>query len=591
MRFRNKKIVSRPEVRDIGAACPSGLSPIRSELMRRIFWYRGIQDMEELDCSLDRMLSPQGFRNGEAATDLLSRSIVEGQRIVIVGDYDADGATATTLGVRALRAFGAADVRYIVPDRFKHGYGLSPDIAAEALTERPDLVITVDNGISSHEGVTCLKEQGVRVLITDHHLPGDRLPEADAILNPNQRGCEFGSKNLAGVGVMFYLLIMVRSRLASTGWFEEHGMPSPNLAVYLDLVALGTVADLVPLDRNNRILVSQGISRIREGACCKGILALLEVSRKKHERIVSADLGFAVAPRLNASGRLEKISTGIECLLADDDAEALEYARRLEDINRERKDIEKAMREEAAAIVGDLSLSDFTESEGGDRLQHRICLYDPKWHQGVNGLVASRMKELTGLPVVVFARTEEGSLTGSARSVKGLHIRDLLDTISCQNPGLIMRFGGHAMAAGLTIEPAGLEKFRTVYREQVETFLRERGDIDMIETDGMLHPDEMSLDNADSIREAGIWGQAFPVPTFFGNFHVRDARVVGDIHLKMRLAVKGGEKDFDAIAFNALSSGEQAPRLNRIQAVYQLDVNEFRDRRRVQLLIDYFTPL
>ena len=591
MNYRNRKIVSRPEVRDIGKDCPLGLMPIQSELMRRLFWYRGIRDKQELDYSLTNLLSPEGLHNRQAATEILSRAIIEDSRIVIVGDYDVDGATATTLGIRVLNAFGARDVRYIVPDRFKHGYGLSQEIAEEALEQEPELVVTVDNGISSIEGVKTLKNQGVRVLITDHHLPGECLPEADAILNPNQKGCQFESKNLAGVGVMFYLLIMVRRALIKNGWFEASGLKPPNLANYLDLVALGTVADVVPLDRNNRILVSQGLSRIRAGQCCRGILALLEISRRKPEEAVSMDMAFAVAPRLNAAGRLDNITIGIECLLADSDEQARDYAIRLDQINRKRKDIEKSMKEDAMKIMGDLSPADFIGSNNDPEIMQRICLYDARFHQGLNGLIASRMKDLTGLPVVVFSQLEDGSLTGSARSIDGLHIRDLLDRMACRNPGLIIRFGGHAMAAGLTIDRERFDHFRAAYLEQVKAYMNEHGGVETIETDGMLHADEINLENAQSIADVTTWGKSFPMPTFFGKFYVREARVVGNNHLKLQLAVKNLKTRFDAIVFNAVREGEKAPPLKHIEAVYRLEVNEYRDRRRLQLLIEDFTPV
>ena len=591
MNFRNRKIVSRPEVRDIGKHCPPGLMPIESDLMRRLFWYRGVRHEQELDYSLANMLNPESLHNRELATEILSRAIIEDSRIMIVGDYDVDGATATTLGMRVLGAFGANHVQYIVPDRFKHGYGLSKEIAAEALKQEPELVVTVDNGINSIEGVKTLKNQGVKVLITDHHLPGDSLPEADAVLNPNQKGCRFESKNLAGVGVMFYLLIMVRRALIESGWFEASGLKPPNLANYLDLVALGTVADVVPLDRNNRILVSQGLSRIRAGQCCRGILALLEISKRKPEEAVSMDLAFAVAPRLNAAGRLDNITIGIECLLADSDEQARDYAVRLDRINRKRKDIEKSMKEDALKIIGDLSPSDFTGSNSDPELMQRICLYDAKFHQGLNGLIASRMKDFTGLPVVVFSQLEDGNLTGSARSIDGLHIRDLLDRMACQNPGLIIRFGGHAMAAGLTIGQERFEQFRAVYLKEVEAYISEHGDVETVETDGMLQADEINLANARSIADVTTWGKSFPMPTFFGKFYVREARVVGNHHLKLQLAVKNLKTRFDAIAFNAIREGEKVPPLKHIEAVYRLEVNEYRDRKRLQLLIENLIPI
>ncbi len=565
--------------------------PIQSELLRRIYWHRGIRDEQELDYSLANMLNPESLRNREAATEIMTKAILEGKRIMIVGDYDVDGATATTLGMRVLNAFGARDTRYIVPNRFKHGYGLSKEIAQDILIQNPELVVTVDNGISSIEGVKILKEHGIDVLITDHHLPGENLPEADAILNPNQKGCQFGSKNLSGVGVMFYLLIMVRRALIQNGWFADSGLPPPNLAHYLDLVALGTVADVVPLDRNNRILVSQGLSRIRAEKCCKGILALLEISSRKPEKVDSMDLAFAVAPRLNAAGRLENITIGIECLLADSNEQATEYANRLDQINKKRKDIEKSMKDDALKIIGDLSPSDFIGANNNPELMQKICLYDAKFHQGLNGLIASRMKDLTGLPVVVFSQLEDGNLTGSARSIDGLHIRDLLDRISCQNPELITRFGGHAMAAGLTIQQGQFELFRNAYRKEVEAYLNEHGDVETLETDGMLLAHELTLENAKLIASVTTWGKSFPIPTFFGRFYVQQAYVVGKHHLKLRLAVKDRKAPVDAIVFNIVEEGKKAPPLKEIQAVYRLEINDYRDSTRLQLVIEHFTPL
>lgn len=564
---------------------------IQSELMRRLYWHRGVQNEQELDYSLANLLNPEGLYNREVATEIMTQAILEGNRIVIVGDYDVDGATATTLGLRVLNAFGANDVGYIVPNRFKHGYGLSKEIAIDVLDENPELVVTVDNGISSIEGVKILKEQGVKVLITDHHLPGNNLPEADAILNPNQESCQFGSKNLAGVGVVFYLLIMVRRELIKNGWFEVSGLEPPNLANFLDLVALGTVADVVPLDRNNRIMVSQGLSRIRAEKCCKGILALLEISNRKPEKASSMDLAFAVAPRLNAAGRLENIRIGIECLLANSDEQAREYATRLDQINKKRRDIEKSMKDDALKIIGDLSPSDFIGSNSDPELMQKICLYDAKFHQGLNGLIAARMKDLTGLPVVVFSQLEDGNLTGSARSIDGLHIRDLLDRISCTSPGLIHRFGGHAMAAGLTIQQGQFERFRYAYWTEVEAYLNEYGDGETVETDGMLHAHEITLDNADLIAGVTTWGKSFPVPTFFGRFYVQQAYVVGKHHLKLRLAVKGRKAPVDAIVFNIVEEGEKAPPLREIEAVYRLEINEYRDNKRLQLIIDHFTQV
>ncbi len=425
-----------------------------SDLLRTIFLNRDVSDPAELEYPLDRMLSPDSLENGPLATQVLYQAITDEKRILILGDYDTDGATSTALAIRVLRDHNVDQVDYLVPNRFEFGYGLSPEIAEVAVHKSPDLVITVDNGISSLEGVDYLKSKNISVLITDHHLPGPQLPQADAILNPNLPDCRFPSKNLAGVGVMFYLLLMLRARLKRENWYEHNGMAVPNLAKYLDLVALGTVADVVPLDYNNRLFVSQGLARIRRGKCCPGILALLDSAGRSYQRTVAADFGFVIAPRLNASGRLDDISTGIECLLSGDGASARHYAATLEDINSERKSIEQEMQSRAIEIVGALAErhntgagQQQTPSESG------FCLFDPGWHQGVTGLVASRIKERTGQPVVAFANNSDGMLTGSARSIPGLHIKDLFEVIATSSPGLLKKFGGHAMAAGLTIAP------------------------------------------------------------------------------------------------------------------------------------------
>ena len=591
MKFQRKTIVPRNRQDDNISSYSSVAGHLGSDLLGRIFRNREITDPAQLDFPLSKLMSPQGFKDAEAATDLLCCAVTDNKRIIILGDYDADGATATVLGIRALRDFGVKQISYLVPDRFRHGYGLSPEIAKDALEYDPDLIVTVDNGISSIAGVKYLKNNGKQVLITDHHLAGDQLPEADAILNPNQPGCHFPSKNLAGVGVMFYLLSMVRAKLQSDGWFKRKNIEYPALGKYLDLVALGTVADLVPLDYNNRILVSQGIKRIRANRCCPGITALLESAGRNISRLVSSDLGYVVAPRLNASGRLEHISTGIECLLMDDSAKAQEYAAKLNAINQERKEIEQKMQVQALEMVR--SLPNFNEAgylNNNDSLCG-FCLFDQRWHQGVTGLVASRIKEQTGQPVIAFAKTVDGQLTGSGRSVSGLHIRDLLESISGRSPGLIIKFGGHAMAAGLTIEPDDFEDFAAAFAKKVNEFYKTHGSINIIQTDGTLSQDEMSLENAELIRDAAPWGQGFPVPTFSGTFRVKEARIIGKIHLKMQLAFENGTRSFSAIAFRALEPEQKVPKLNLIEVAYQLDINEFKGAKHLQLLIDHFAPV
>lgn len=557
------------------------------ELLGRIFRNRGICDTAELRYPLKGLLRPEGFRDGQAATDLLCSAITGDQHIVIVGDYDVDGATATALGVRVLARFGASRVSYIVPDRFRYGYGLSQEIVGEVLGLAPDLVVTVDNGISSIDGVAALKKHGKGVLITDHHLPGPDLPDADAIINPNQRGCKFPGRNLSGIGVLFYLLSMVREQLVAGNWFAERGLAVPNLARYLDLVALGTVADMVPLDYNNRILVSHGIHRIRSGQCCRGILALLEVAGRDHERVIASDLGFAVAPRLNAAGRLEDISAGIECLLTDEGEEARKYATVLNEINTRRKSIESEMQAQALEIAMEVQ-DERNLTEDRAAVRKGFCLYDSTWHLGVTGLVASRIREKTGQPAIVFADAGADTLTGSARSVPGLHIRDFLELLAVHDPELIIRFGGHAMAAGLTIERNRLESLRQKFGELVSMHFQTHGSPDSIVTDGSLAERDLTLENAQEIREAAPWGQGFPTPTFHGCFRVLKCKVVGKNHLKLELSLNGHGKPVDAIAFRALETGQAVPQMEWIEAVYQLDCNVFRGKTSLQVLVEHF---
>ena len=570
-------------------------SPVQwpcSNFLKKLFLNRNITNPSEIEYPLDRMLSPDGFKNGPLATQLLYEAVVAGQRILVLGDYDTDGATSTVLAINVLKELGVDQVDYLVPNRFEYGYGLSPEIAEVAIQTSPDLVITVDNGITSVEGVEFLKSHNIKVLVTDHHLPGPKLPCADAILNPNLPGCGFSSKNLAGVGVMFYLLLMLRARLKAENWYQQSGIEMPNLAKYLDLVALGTVADVVALDYNNRIFVSQGLARIRRGKCCPGILALMESARKDYTAAVVSDFGFVIAPRLNASGRLDDISTGIECLLATNGADARRYATVLEEINSERKTIEQDMQSRAMEIVrGIMKRMDSGSGKPSDVDDSGFCLHDPDWHQGITGLVASRVRENTGQPVIAFAPNSDGMLTGSARSIPGLHIKDLLEAVVASSPGLVEKFGGHAMAAGLTIKPGNLEQFEQLFRERVTRHFYEHGSIDTIFTDGELADQEISLGNAEDIRNAAPWGQGFPVPVFEGIFRVSDISIVGQLHLKLKLVTEDMARSLDAIAFRAIEPGQSLPDLEKIHAVYQLDVNEFRGNRKLQLVISYFTPV
>lgn len=548
-------------------------------LLRRIYAARNVRSRRELETGFQQLQPMDRLGGLDQAVSLLETALRERQRVLVVGDFDADGATSSALVVRGLRALGATDVRYLVPNRFEYGYGLTPEIVAVAAAQRPQLIMTVDNGVSSIEGVAAARARGIRVLVTDHHLAGERLPAADAIVNPNLAGDTFPSKHLAGVGVAFYVLLALRARLRADGWFDRSGGRGPNLAELLDLVALGTVADVVPLDHNNRILVHQGLCRIRAGRCVPGIAALLELAGRDRGRITAADLGFVVGPRLNAAGRLEDMSLGIECLLADDPGRAREMAARLDQLNRERRTIEAEMQAQALEELERLHLD-------GDGLPTGLCLFDERWHQGVIGILASRIKERLHRPVIAFAQAAEGELKGSARSIPGLHIRDALDAVAARHPNLIDRFGGHAMAAGLSLPRAHLEPFQAAFDEVV----RERVDEDalrgVIYSDGELACADFSLETAERLRNAGPWGQGFPEPLFDGLFEVRSRRVVGERHLKLAVAPEGGEPVLDAIAFNQ-ADDEHGAVGARVRLVYRLDVNEFRGTRTVQLVVEH----
>lgn len=560
-------------------------------LLARIYASRHVSDPGELKLEPAGLLPPSSLKGMREATQLLWQTLQQQGRILVVSDFDADGATSCAVVLRALRQIGFAHLDYIVPDRFTYGYGLSPEIVPLAIARKPDLIITVDNGISSHEGVAMAKAAGVAVLITDHHLPGHTLPDADAILNPNQPGCAFASKALAGVGVVFYLMLGFRALLREQGWFTAQAWPEPRLADLLDLVALGTVADLVPLDRNNRILVSEGLRRIRQGRACEGILALLDQGRRPYHSLVASDLGFAVGPRLNAAGRLEDMSLGIACLLSDDTQSARQLAVQLDRINEERKRIEGDMREQAMAA---LSLMQDRLADARD-MPAALCLYNPQWHQGVVGILASRVKEQFHRPVIVFADADTTSpdnteVKGSARSVPGLHIRDLLDQIATQHPGLISRFGGHAMAAGLSLDKSRLADFESAFVSAATRLL----DADALQkrllTDGAIDAPQMRLETAEMLREAGPWGQGFPEPLFDGEFELVSQRLVGERHLKMTLLAPGSNNLLDGIAFNIDPQAWPDPNVSQVQLVYRLDVNEFRGQRQLQLLVEHLQP-
>jgi single-stranded-DNA-specific exonuclease len=546
-------------------------------VLRRIYASRGIGSDVELDLALARLLPVSSLKGVEQAAQLLLETLEQKKAILIVGDYDADGATSTALAMLALKSFGAADLSYLVPNRFDYGYGLSAELVDLAAQNKPGLIITVDNGISSISGVERANALGIDVLVTDHHLPAEQLPEAAAIVNPNQPGDSFGSKNLAGVGVIFYVMAALNNLLREKGWFEQQGLTPPKITDWLDLVALGTVTDLVPLDRNNRILVSQGLKRIRAGRCRPGIRALLTVAKRNLSNAVASDMGFAVGPRLNAAGRLEDMGVGIECLLTESDAVAQELASTLNELNLARRNIEQEMHEQAEQALNRLHRI----SEG--ELPSGLCLYDEAWHQGVVGILASRIKEQYHRPVIAFADGGEGLLKGSARSIKGLHMRDLLDRIAKRLPEAVKRFGGHAMAAGMTLQAESFQQFKAAYQEEVEACV----DGDMLQglilTDGELNEDEFNLDLAQTLREAGPWGQAFPEPLFEGEFRLQQQRVVGESHLKLRLATLQEGRSIEAIAFN---QAELPANTQQVKLAYRLDINEFRGLRELQLIVE-----
>ncbi|MEJ0084381.1 MAG: single-stranded-DNA-specific exonuclease RecJ [Pseudomonadota bacterium] len=544
-------------------------------VLRRAYAARGVRDSADLALTLDRLVPVGSLESVEAAVALTLAH--RERRILVIGDFDADGATSTALIVRCLRAWGFSHVDFLVPNRFEFGYGLTPEIVGIAAERAPSLIITVDNGISSNAGVAAARARGIQVLITDHHLPGAELPAADVIVNPNVPGSRFGSRALAGVGVAFYVMAAVRRALDQRGTVVQ-----PPVTDFLDLVALGTVADLVPLDVNNRVLVSQGIRRIRAGRAIAGIRALLAIGQRNASALTAADLGFAIGPRLNAAGRLDDMSIGIRCLLADDDAEAVALATRLDQLNTERRQIEAAMQGAALAAVSGLR----DPGEGASR--QGVCLFDAAWHQGVVGLVASRIKDRVRRPVIAFARNADGSLRGSARSVQGIHIRDVLDGIATRHPELINRFGGHAMAAGLTIEERHLDAFARAFDEEITRWRDPSIPSNRVETDGELSSDEIALETAQALREGGPWGQAFPEPCFDGVFAIRNARVVGDKHLKLWLTTADQARSFDAIAFNFKGTDEsRALPEGDVRLVYRLDINEYKGERRLQLLVDH----
>jgi single-stranded-DNA-specific exonuclease len=565
------KIVTRPYAeKDRRKLVESGVHP----LLARLFAARRIGTADQLEQDFSRLIPPSALTNADRAARLLADAIEQQKKLLIVADYDADGATACAVGMRALRSFGAR-VEYLVPNRMELGYGLSPELVDIAARLKPDLLITVDNGIASVEGVARAKSLGIGTLITDHHLPGDTLPDAECIVNPNQRGCGFPSKALAGVGVMFYVMLALRAELRNRKVFVGH--VEPNLAALTDLVALGTVADVVPLDANNRILVAQGLKRMRSGQCKAGLAALARAGGRDIARANCFDLGFILGPRLNAAGRLADMGLGIECLLTDDEARAANCAQELDRLNRDRRKIEGEMLDEASAFLDRLP-----EAPGETQTRATFTLHEPGWHQGVVGLIASRVRERVHRPTVCFAKGNNGELRGSGRSIPGLHLRDCLDLVSKRAPGLILRFGGHAQAAGLTIRESDLGLFLDLFESTAAELLPEAARLRVVETDGELEASYHSLEVA-QLLDAQIWGQGFPPPLFCDTFVVEGQRVVGERHLKLKL-LKDGRR-LEAMRFNSLD-----PLPSRVRAAYRVSVNEFNGLKRAQLTIENVEP-
>ena len=577
-----KKIIRRTTTSK--CELPENIHPV----LRRIYKNRNIDDVNVLEKSLNKLLPYHSLKNINSAVEILYQALQKQESILIIGDFDADGATSTTVAVKCLQILGAKQVNFLVPDRFKYGYGLTPEIVEKAERDfTPDLIVTVDNGISSIDGVDVAKSKDIKVLVTDHHLAGHQLPDADAIVNPNQPGDEFASKNLAGVGVIFYVMLALRNFLRQEKWFENQNIPEPNLGSVLDIVALGTVADVVPLDFNNRILVNQGLKRIRAGFACPGIQALIEVSNRNYKNLVASDMGFCIGPRLNAAGRLENMSIGISCLLSATLQEARQYANQLNELNQARRSIEGQMQQEALQALDALSLDEIETIPSG------ISIYDENWHQGVIGILASRIKDKFHRPVIVFANGDEGEIKGSARSIKHIHIRDVLDHIATLNPGLIKKFGGHAMAAGLTINKDDFEKFKQCFDDEVKRVTKPEYLEQVVYSDGELNQNEFNISLAELLKNAEPWGQEFPEPIFDGTFKLMQQRIVGEKHLKLTLKNQATVESIDAIAFNVIDPEDQGSPLMTgadIQVAFKLDINEFRGKRSLQLLVEYFEP-
>ncbi|HDM8068381.1 single-stranded-DNA-specific exonuclease RecJ [Vibrio harveyi] len=560
---------------------PDSIPPI----LKRIYINRGITDVAQLETSARGLHSYQQLGGIDQAVELLFQAINEQKRIIVVGDFDADGATSSALSVLALRMLGSNNVDYLVPNRFEDGYGLSPEVVDQALELGAEMIMTVDNGVSSIEGVRYAKENGITVLVTDHHLPGQELPNVDAMVNPNLDSCAFPSKALAGVGVAFYLMMALCVYMRKQNWFAQQGMQEPKLMELIDLVALGTVADVVPLDENNRILVHQGLQRIRAGKARPGIQALIEVAKRDARRLVASDFGFALGPRINAAGRLDDMSFGVELLMCNNIHAARRMASELDGLNQTRKEIEEGMKQEAMAFCERLQFGENSE------LPYGLALFQRDWHQGVIGILASRIKEKFHRPVIAFADGGEGTIKGSCRSIPGLHMRDALDFIDTQNPGLIIKFGGHAMAAGLTIKEQDFERFSRLFDEVVKKELDEAALKGVVMSDGELKPEEFSMNVAEQLRSGGPFGQAFPEPIFDGEFKVLHQKLVGEKHLKLMLEplFKGHPTNvmIDGIAFNVDLHRWPDASVKTVRLAYKLDVNEFRGNQSLQLMIDH----
>lgn len=554
-------------------------------LLRDIYINRGVNSLNDLERGIEHLLPFGNLLSIANAVQCLTESLQNQQRFLIIGDFDADGATSTALAVSVLQCFGAKHVDYLVPNRFEYGYGLTPEIVQVASQKSPDIIVTVDNGISSCAGVKAAKSLGIKVVITDHHLPGPELPIADAIVNPNQRGDLFPSKNLAGVGVIFYVMLALRAHLRSINWFSQHNIPEPNMSQFLDLVALGTVADVVPLDRNNRILVHQGLQRIKSEKCRPGIKALLSISKRQADRITATDLGFAIAPRLNAAGRLDDMSLGIACLLNKDFVNACEMAQQLDALNQERRTIETEMQQQALTYIEKLKLNNLNQLPLG------LCLYESEWHQGVIGIIAGRVKDLYHRPVIAFAQVNDQEIKGSARSITQVHIKDVLEAISTEQPYLISKFGGHAMAAGLTLPIQNYQSFCEAFNNELQKHINNEDIKGQIISDGELSHEHFQISVAQMIRDGGPWGQHFPEPLFDGNFEVVNQRVIGGKHLKLMLQHPQSKSLLEGIAFGIDLNIWPNSEIKLVRVAYRLDINEYRGLQNMQLLIEHLEPI